>query len=313
MLLPLALVLACAHRPWDDPGEGWVQVRSEHLLVHTDADPDTFTPVIDRLEDVHQALAESFFPGGTAARAEVLLFDRARAFKAVSPNGDFAGFYAPRLGTQGEGLLVFSMDGDFDWQIAPLAAHELTHKFMDALGRRVPIWFGEGFAEYVEGIRFESSFDMVIFDAAALGPQMAYFSDVVPLSNLLKADGSAFYGTEMTGHYMTGWMVVRELLSQPGQGAVVRFQRLVERLSRDASPAAQEAALVEAFGAPLGAIETRLREVHSSVRSGVGQQTSRRTFGRRFLRAPRKPAAIQPADPAVIKALCRSLHERKNG
>src|SRR5687767_1925942 len=61
LLLLLLACAACGHRPWDAPGERWVRVETPHFTVLTDTDRDDHTPVLERLEDVHAALAATFF------------------------------------------------------------------------------------------------------------------------------------------------------------------------------------------------------------------------------------------------------------
>jgi hypothetical protein len=301
--LCLAALAGCAHRPWEDPGDGWRRIASEHFAVVTDADDEAYGPVVDRLEEVHAALSTTFFEGVSASGIDVLLFARTRDFEAVAPK-DAAGFFAPGLGRSGGGLLVFPADAD-PAVVEAVAAHELAHRFLHALDPGVPAWLHEGFAKYVGGLRLVE--DLVAFDMGDLHGGYAYFADPVPLERLLAAPSRDFHSADHGAHYMTAWMLVRNLLARPGAAPPARFRALVSRIVAAPDPAGQAAALRDVFGVPLPAVEREIAALHRALYHGVGQPTERRTMGVRFTRPPRRPVATLPADRGEVRAICRLL------
>src|SRR4051812_42414975 len=95
-LVAFFVLSACAHRPWEEPGPAWKRVASEHFVIQTDSSPETYEPMIDRLEAVHAALSKAFFRGLEAAPFQVLLLDRRRDFEALAIGGA-RGFFAPGI------------------------------------------------------------------------------------------------------------------------------------------------------------------------------------------------------------------------
>jgi hypothetical protein len=280
-------------------------VQSEHFSVLTDADADDYGPVVDRLEDVHAALATTFFAGVPAPHANVLLFASGGDFRGVAPK-DAAGYFIGGFGPDKSGLLVFPADGeDFD-EVASIAAHELAHRFLHALSDRVPAWLHEGFAKYVGAVQLLG--DQVIFDAAPIHGGYVYFADPVPLDQLLTVSGRDFHRSGALAHYMTAWILVRQLFGNPQPGARERFRKLVERSAASADPAAQTAAISEAFGGvAVSELEQQIRAFHHAVYIGVGQPVSRRAIAARVSRDPRPPPKVAAADRGSVRTLCQAL------
>jgi hypothetical protein len=304
----LALVvlpqLACGHRPWEDPGEDWELVTSDHFLIRTDADRDDYEPIIQRLEDVYEALRATFFAGIELPRVDVLLFDRPRDFRGLV-TGDIAGFFAIRPSAP-QGVLVFPVYGEEFDMVASIAAHELAHRFLYARSMRVPSWLHEGFGKYVGAIDVDG--DLVVFDAHHIHGGYVYFADPVPLANLFAATSGDLHKNTGLGHYMTAWMLMRQLFGNPRPDTMDRFQKLVERTSAAAGPEAQAQAISEVFdGSSVANIEKEIRAAHSAEYHGMGRPLSRRTFAVTLKRKGRGPLRVERADPRAIKALCREL------
>jgi hypothetical protein len=304
-LLTVATAGGCGHRPWEDPGDGWKVVTSGHFVVRTDADPQDYQPIIDRLEDVHEALAVTFFDGISVPSVDVLLFDDERDFRGVAPGANVAGFFTA-WPAMPQGMLVFSARSeDFD-VVAGTAVHELAHRFLHAKSPRVPSWLHEGFARYVGAISVDE--DLVVFDADRIHGGYVYFADPVPLQSLLSATGSDFHGKERLAHYMTAWWLMRQLFGNPRPDTMPRFQRLVDRIAAANGPAAQAQAISEVFdGLPLASVEKAIMSAHSAEYHGMGRERARRTFAVTLRRAGRASLRVENADPRAIKALCLQL------
>jgi hypothetical protein len=139
------LLFACAG---DRPDRSWKVVTSPHFVVRTDAPAVQFRPIVERLEDVHEALATTFFEGIPVDRVEVLLFARAADYRTVAPP-HLTGFFTSRMPGWETGLLVFAAEAERPGAVAATASHELAHRFLVEVSERIPTWLHEGFAKYV--------------------------------------------------------------------------------------------------------------------------------------------------------------------
>src|SRR5687768_10106081 len=109
LLLSVLVAVGCGHRPWENPVEQWKVIVTEHFVVRTDAPPSRYQPVIQHLEDVHEALSATFFPGVPIPPIDVLLFGKHEDFEGVAP-GNLLGFLTLRASAFNDGLLVLSAD-----------------------------------------------------------------------------------------------------------------------------------------------------------------------------------------------------------
>ena len=309
VLLAATLAVGCAHRPWDNPANDWKVVTSEHFVVRTDARPARYEPVVRHLEDVYEALSNTFFPGVPLPPIDVLLFDKEEDFKGVAP-GNLLGFLTLRAPQLEEGLLVLSADTDDVAATEATAAHELAHRFLHAVNEKVPRWLHEGFAEYVAALEVRDG--QVAFDAATVIPNYVYFEDPVPLRQLLTSGSGDFFGSQARAVYMTAWMLVRQLLGNPRAGVVDSLQVLIARSSLASTEAARAAALSEAFeGAQVSDIERALLSSYKSILRGDGLPRSRRTLAYTLSRRERRPWRVAPADRSAIRRLCADLRAQR--
>jgi hypothetical protein len=303
LLIPLLAAPACAHRPWDDPGDRWQRVTSDHFVVVTDAGEDDYRPVVERLEDVHEALSATFFEGVAVPRVQVLMFRRASDYRGVGPPGS-AGFFNGDIGRPEGGWLVFSGDAENFDDVASIAAHELAHRFLHARNPRVPAWLHEGFAKYVGAVDLDE--ELCTFDAQPIHGGYVYFADPVPLARLFVLRNADFHGGR--AEYMTAWMLMRQLFGNPGRGWRHRFAALVQGSAVAPTVEAQAQAVSAAFGGlTVAELDQAIAATHSATYHGIGQAPSRRTLAVHLKRQGRSAPLAQPADPNMVKALCRSF------
>jgi hypothetical protein len=303
---PIAVALlacvACAHRPWEDPGPRWQRITSEHFVVDTDSDADTSGPLIDRLEDVHAALSQTFFQGLAVRRVRVLLFDRKRDYQTIRPSTIAAGFFQS---FPDGGVLVFSAQEESFDEVASIATHELAHRFLRALAPGVPAWLNEGFAQYVEAIEVKD--DLVVFDASS-ALSRATHAPLLPLSQVLAATNVHYHGDANGGYYLTSRRLVRWLFGDPAPGTVARFRTLVARAAAASSIEDQEAAVSAALGGlPFPEVEQQIRSDYRRTQWGVAQRASRHTLAVTLTRAQRPAPRMTTVDSAEVRALCRAI------
>jgi len=305
----LLAAAGCAHRGWDQPPrEGWKVVTSDHFVVRTDGAAHEYQPVIDRLEDMYEALSASFFAGMPVAPIDVLLFSRERDFKAIAPK-NLVGFFTSKIARLEGGLLVFSSDGEDFELVANTAAHELAHRFLVEVSERVPTWLHEGFAKYVGASQVRG--DLVVFDAAATKPHQVV-ADPLPLARVLSSSGNDFHGADARAQYLTAWMLMRQLLGNPGPGSISRFQKLVARSAVESSSVAQAAAVSEAFeGAAMVDIERAIAVSHRGLVRGVRRPAGQASVAVKIKRQGRSPLQVAPADRLEIFRLRAELRDHQ--
>jgi hypothetical protein len=239
------------------------------------------------------------------ARSEVLLFSRQRDYEAVAPR-DSAGFFSYGGGTLGSGLLVFSSDQDHADTVSSTAAHELAHKFLAAVSPDVPAWLHEGFAKYVGALNVSDQ--LVAFDMDAIHGGYVYFADPVPIEALLRAPGGHFHGSERLAHYMTAWILFRQLFGASRPDMPGGFRRFVERVVEARDPVEAGLVLRTTFGVgALADLDRSIQTFHRQVYHGVGQPVSRHSLAVTLKHRWSGQLTERPVDPALIKQMCRVL------
>jgi hypothetical protein len=311
LLAALALVLGvggCRSEAPVAPATSWKLITSAHFVVRTDGAPAEYQPVLDRLEDMHEALATTFFPGLPLPPIDVLLFAHNGDFKAIAPER-LVGFYSSKVDGLDGGLLVFSSQAEDAEAVAATAAHELAHRFLVEVSERVPTWLHEGFAEYVGASRIAG--DRVVFDAAVRPAASAQPADPLPLDRMLASSAADFHGADARSQYMTAWMLMRQLLRAPAAGALARFDLLVARSAAAPSSEAQGAAVREAFaGAPLVEVEQAIDSAYQGLLDGVHVPDVDSGLTARLGRRSRGPVTIAPLDSATVDRLIAELRPR---
>jgi hypothetical protein len=304
VVLLLIAALGYSHRAGAAPAS-WKMVRSAHFQVRTDAEVARYQPVVDRLEDMHEALSATFFPGVVVAPIDVLLFARDRDFKTIAPE-NLVGFYTSKVAGLEGGLLVFSSESrDFE-VVADTAAHELAHRFLIEVSERVPTWLHEGFAKYVGASRIRS--DRVIFDAATTLPADEWRASPLPLDRVLASSADDFHGADARSQYLTSWMLMRQLLRDPGPASLARFQRLVARSAAASSSPEQADAVREAFGgATLAEIERSVHAARDGLARGVRVPDVGTSWTVRLAHPGRRTVEVTPLDPSAVERLCAEL------
>ncbi len=251
--LPLllgALLLAAPASALNPPPErrAWVEVRTPHFVVNSDARPGKVRDVALELERMASALAQVV---PLAARSylptEVYLFASDAEFEATcgaaagrSCSG-LAGLFLP--GQYGDYLLV---SGEHSEQARAVACHELTHAFVRNSSPYIPLWLNEGLAE------FWGSFSVVGKDVRIGRPDEEHLAllrkqGLLPLATVL---GVTYESPEYNvparrpAFYAQAWLLTHYLLLGKPDGRAM----LGQYLARLQAGVGQEEAVRAAFG-----------------------------------------------------------------
>lgn len=202
--------------------------RTQHFVLTTDCDGQTRRWIASRLEAFYDAL-EILVPAATGVAMSpdpirVMLFENAEGF------ADHARDAAPGLGHNGgyydgatRTVVAYHRSNPLQLQFHEISHAAMGDVFADPQYRRYarpgwPVWFDEGFAEYV------SSYEVVEGALRFGAPHVARLATLLDalgsqqlptLNQLLRARASVFSGEEMSVWYAAAWGLVDFLLAEP--------------------------------------------------------------------------------------------------
>jgi hypothetical protein len=300
-MLGLAVALAaCAHEP-----AGWKLVSTDHFNLYTDQRAHAYEWVVERLEDVHAGLAQSFFAETATPPLEVFLFSEVDFRELVSNR--YGGLF---FGEHGKGTLILSDAGDPAF-IDHITAHELSHGFIHATFPTVPVWFNEGFASYLESMVVEEGEHRVTFGSLDAGiSATAGIGRMVPMEQLFTAHWSEFHGDWEHSHYATGWALVHYIEHGENKKLRPRFDAFTAALAEASS---KRASGITAWNQIYP--DVPFNELDGRVRDHVNRAFDKHRDSRiayKFVRPDRPPLRIGPADMQRVDALrAKLLRERR--
>jgi tetratricopeptide (TPR) repeat protein len=209
-------------RVTDEKDSTWVEVRSSHFLVASNAGKEAARGVAEDFEQI-RALFHSTFPELRVDPAQPIVILAARdeaTMRMITPD-EFGG--AEHVRPAGS----FHSDGDKDYVVLRLDSqgttafhtiyHEYTHALLHLNFRRIPLWLNEGLAEFFGNSAFgggEARTGTVDKNhLLVLGK-----NDWLPMDTLLTVNESSPYYNEKNPasvFYAESWVVVHYLLLDP--------------------------------------------------------------------------------------------------
>jgi tetratricopeptide (TPR) repeat protein len=215
----------------------WLEVRTPHFTVLSDARESLAIPAARRIEE----LAEMFrvlFPGlrpYPMLPVDVYVFRDEATLASFTPSNveNISGY-----SVEGPGRFMFVMHADIEGaERGQVVAHEYTHLFLRANFSEVPIWMNEGLAQYFQTFRVRGS-------RAEFGHKLEWapywlneheWSDLELLFAMKL--GSAAYQRDndlRTNTYAQGWALTHYLQSTKEKAA--RFDSILVALRRGLTP-----------------------------------------------------------------------------
>jgi tetratricopeptide (TPR) repeat protein len=230
----ISLVLLSPHSAFAKDEPKWIEVRSTHFSVLTDAGDKRGREVAARMEQMRsvfgQLLLRTKLKMPVPITVVALKSDKQYGQVAPAKQSMGRGFYVP--GTDRIYIVLNLFEPD-PWQAV---AHPLAHYFLNYNYPPAQGWFDEGLAEYFGSIQIGKQVDMGgdpelapewhedIFDEVRRDPNVPQsltqlLSSPVWLSMVdlftMKHDGSGVHeGTHNTMYYAQSWMVVHYLLNK---------------------------------------------------------------------------------------------------
>ena len=241
LLLLLVLIVFCTG------AEGrWLRLRSANFELYTDAGERRGREVVLELEQFRSVFgAQAYGRNISPLPVRVFVFQSDSSFRPFQMNPASAGFYHS------------GADGDYIAMRASgrTAAHEYVHVVLRHAAREVPVWFGEGLAEFYSTIQFRGR-QMWVGGAVEPHVQTLRNRHMLDLKTLWAVDFDSPYYREKNKlglFYAQSWALVHMLhLSEKYRGGVANF--VSRTLQGDAD------AIRSAFGRTEAEIEKDLRE-----------------------------------------------------
>jgi hypothetical protein len=253
----------------------WIRLTSEHFVFIGDAPEATIRNIARRLELFQEVIGRIFSSQMTASPVPtvVIVFQNARSFGPYRPtfNGkpiELAGYFS-----QGDDVNYVAVNAEQDTEAHGLIFHEYAHFLLNNALGDVPVWAGEGLAE------FYATFSVIGTRSAVIGApnrdnlRLLQESTLLPLPQLLAVTrDSAMYneGNRRGVFYAQSWALVHYLTF----GAPERASQLRLFLLAASQGVESAEAFKQSFG---GDTEQLQRELFSYVRR-MGFNTRRFDF-----------------------------------
>ncbi len=245
--------------------DGWRSVRTNHLFVIGNADPENLRRVAVWLEFFHAAFARLVSRNviDSSVPTTVIVFRDDASFMPFKPvyNGrpaSISGFFLP-----GDDVNYIALSLDPSGDTFATAFHEYVHLHVKDNVPGAPLWLNEGLAELYEALEFSGS------DAIIGMPDHNYLyllrrGEMLPLKTLLSIgpDSPHYNERDKAGiFYGESWALVHYLMFGD-RARQDQFRKFLQRIgSGDDAAKAIEAT----YGTTLDVIE---QELQSYVRSG---------------------------------------------
>jgi hypothetical protein len=260
----LGLVLAvaatgCAHAPWH-PYRGWVAWQRRDVVLYTDTAIE-HRSALDWLVDISDVYRRTFFRDLSVAPLHALYLQGDGPSPLVTADGDYR--YGALLRPvdaplrAGGGLV---MVGRFQWQWQ--YAHLVAHHFIIQAIPDAPIWFQEGFADY-----------LTVFQGQPGNPQVVCFGVrqpaeqrmvTVPIKDLFALTWGDYNDSKAPWMAATGWALVDYLLHGEDGRWRPRFRGFMNALAARSS--SQDALAAIYPDLPIASLDQRLRDHVHTVR-----------------------------------------------
>lgn len=258
VLLPL-LLFAIAGAKTDT----WLEVRTPHFLVLTNAGEKQARQVADQFERM-RAVFHKRFPNvrvDDAAPITVIAVKDKKEFQALEPEAylakgqlNLAGLF---LQTPDKNYVLLRLDAEGEHPYATVY-HEYTHFITRHAGEWLPLWLQEGLAEFYQNTEIKEK-EVGLGQPSSENLFLLRDNRLLPLATLLTVDhNSPYYHEESKGSifYAESWALTHYLEIKDAQSNTEHMKEYLTLVSRKVDPVT---AATQAFG-DLNALEKNLQQ-----------------------------------------------------
>lgn len=260
--LPVMMFAATTAAPGAAP-ERWVEARSTHFVVLTDAGEKDARRLASQFERMHMVFHLLLPTQGDDSDPPIVVLavkDR-KGMQALEPEEylgkgriDLSGFF---LRAPDKNYILVRLDAEEEHAYANVY-HEYTHYMLRKADGWLPLWLNEGLAQFYENTDID---EKTVWLGQANAEELRFLSrnDLLPIATLLAVDtASPYYHEEDKGSifYAESWALTHFLIVSDRIEGTHRIRDYAERLAlgEDAVTAAREA-----FG-DLGKLQQGLSE-----------------------------------------------------
>jgi tetratricopeptide (TPR) repeat protein len=202
--------------------DAWIEVRSSHFLVVSNAGDREARKVADQFEQFREVFQATFPKLRVDLGKPLIIFalkneDSMRQlipeYWEVKGRVHPDGLYVPAEDAHSV-VVRTDVEADNPYQVI---YHEYTHALMDLNFRGLPIWFGEGLAEFFGNSTLKDK-NVELGQIAPAHLQILQQSRLIPIESLLQADHRSPYYNEQNRasvFYAESWAIVHYLLLDP--------------------------------------------------------------------------------------------------
>lgn len=249
LLLPL---LSAALAPARDKPENWLEVRSQHFTVVTNANEKAGRRIADEFERMRSVFHLMFPHMEIENGSPIIVFaiKDEKAFRTLEPLVYLAkgqlklGGLFLRAPDKNYVLMRVDAEGDHPYAVI---YHEYTHFLLSGSAEWLPLWMNEGLAEFYENTDIHEK-DVALGQSSPGNLELLRENRLLPLAMLFTVDAtSPYYHEENKGSifYAESWALTHYIYIKDRQEKVQRFTDYAELLAQKVDPVT---AATRAFG-----------------------------------------------------------------
>lgn len=240
ILIAMVAGTACASAPQ------WVEVRSPHFTIVSDANEKQARHILDQLERMRWVF-QTLFPKVNVDSAEpivVLGAKNGKTFQTFEPAPylakgqlNLAGYF---LRTQDHNYVLLRLDAEQEQHPFATIYHEYTHLQFSSAGEWMPLWLNEGIAEFFQNTQIRDK-DVLVGQPDTNNILYLRQQRLIPLATLFKVDASSpYYHEEEKGSvfYAESWALTHYLQVTDREKGTHKLQDYLQLVSHHEDPLA---------------------------------------------------------------------------
>jgi Flp pilus assembly protein TadD len=248
------------------PQRKWLQVRSPHFTVMGEASARDLRLVAERMEQLHAALGQMTRSSQVdTSDVTIVVFKTEAGFRPFQPRYEgkpvpVAGYFLPGP------MNYITILSDRDYDYSDVVYHEYVHLVAERVSGSMPLWMGEGLAEFFSTFEPIDGGKKVRFGDAHVEYLDRLQREFMPLSALTAVDhASAEYNErdKKSVFYAESWALYHYLQIGQKQKYAPRLGRFVESIL---SGVPFDRACVEQLGVSAPVLESELRQYVGNLR-----------------------------------------------
>jgi Tfp pilus assembly protein PilF len=240
LLLPL---LAAGLAPARDKPENWLEVRSQHFTVVTNANEKAGRRIADQFERMRSVFHVAFphLSIDTDSPIIVLAIKDEKDFRALEPQVYLAkgqlklGGLFLRAPDKNYVLMRVDAEGEHPYAVV---YHEYTHLLLGKAAEWIPLWLNEGLAEFYENTDIHEK-DVALGQPSPGNLQLLRENRLLPLATLFTVDTSSpYYHEENKGSifYAESWALTHYLFVKDNKEKTHHVPDYAELLTQKVDP-----------------------------------------------------------------------------